>query len=68
MLPAYAGALLMRGVEHEWHGKSDLYCQASVAGQGEMAVSGARPLSTVDDSSRTRQLDLSTPAPIPAGF
>jgi hypothetical protein len=31
-------ALLMRGIEHEWHGKSDLCCQAPVAAQGEPAV------------------------------
>jgi hypothetical protein len=35
-------ALLMRGIEHEWHGKSDLCCPAAVAAQGQMAVSGAR--------------------------
>ena len=35
-------ALLMRGIEHEWHGRSDLCCRAPVAAQGEPAVpSGA---------------------------
>jgi hypothetical protein len=37
-------ALLMRGIEHEWHGKSDLCCQATMAAQAQPAVpSGARP-------------------------
>ena len=30
-------ALLMHGIEHEWHGRSDLCCPAAVAVQGEMA-------------------------------
>ncbi len=37
-------ALLMRGVHHEWHGKSDLCCEAPGAAQSEPAVSsGTRP-------------------------
>jgi hypothetical protein len=36
-------ALLMRGIEHEWHGKSDLCCQAPVAAQGEPAVASGAP-------------------------
>lgn len=36
-------ALLMRGIEHEWHGKADLCCQAPVAGQSKTVTSGARP-------------------------
>jgi hypothetical protein len=34
-------ALLMRGIEHEWHGKADLCCQAPGAAQGAAVVSGA---------------------------
>ena len=36
-------ALLMRGIEHEWHGKSDLCCQAPVAAQGEPLVTAGAP-------------------------
>ena len=36
-------ALLMRGIEHEWHGKSDLCCQAPVVAQGEPAVPSGAP-------------------------
>ena len=35
-------ALLMRGIEHEWHGRADLCCQRRVA-PDEMAVLGGRP-------------------------
>lgn len=36
-------ALLMRGIDHEWHGKSDLCCQTPVKVQSEPAVvSGAQ--------------------------
>jgi hypothetical protein len=35
-------ALLMRGIEHEWHGRADLCCQRHVAPNG-MAVLGGRP-------------------------
>ena len=31
-------ALLMRGIEHEWHGKGDLCCQTPAAAQGAIAV------------------------------
>ena len=40
---AFDCALLMRGIEHEWHGKSDLCCPAPAAARRETAVSGARP-------------------------
>jgi hypothetical protein len=36
-------ALLMRGIEHEWHGKADLCCQAPLREQCETVASGARP-------------------------
>ena len=36
-------ALLMRGIEHEWHGKSDLCCPAPVAAQRELAVPSRAP-------------------------
>jgi hypothetical protein len=35
-------ALLMRGIDHEWHGKSDLCCPAPVAAHGGTVVAGAR--------------------------
>jgi hypothetical protein len=34
-------ALLMRGIEHEWHGKSDLCCQAPVLAQGDTYAVGS---------------------------
>jgi hypothetical protein len=38
---AFDCALLMRGIEHEWHGRSDLCCQAPAA-RGGIVVSGER--------------------------
>jgi hypothetical protein len=31
---AFDSALLMRGIEHEWHGRDDLCCKAQLAGVG----------------------------------
>jgi hypothetical protein len=36
-------ALLMRGIEHEWHGKADLCCAAPVAVHDEQLASRATP-------------------------
>src|SRR5258708_6266394 len=36
-------ALLMRGIEHEWHGKSDLFCQTPWVARGEAVACGAHP-------------------------
>jgi hypothetical protein len=45
-------ALLMRGIEHEWHGKSDLCCSAQTPNKALHLTGGACRLSGVHSSPR----------------